>query len=104
MREEGLGAGVFEAAGPRGKVGTIFECFERSLGVWIVIGDMRSAVGLGNLQIDQQGGHGLAAHAGATIGAGCSIPGAMCWMATVSAINYSASCEVSRRAIIQPTT
>ncbi|MDE3218202.1 MAG: hypothetical protein KGO23_02385 [Nitrospirota bacterium] len=63
-----VGAGVFDAAEPLGEVGTIFECFELGLGVRIVIGDVRPAVGLGDLQIDQQGGHGLAAHAGAAIG------------------------------------
>ena len=60
--------GVFDAAEPLGEVGTIFECFELRLGIRIVIGDMRSAMGLDDLQIDQQGGHGLAAHAGAAVG------------------------------------
>lgn len=63
-----VGAGVFDAAEPLGEIGTIFERFELGLGVRIVIGDVRPAVGLGDLQIDQQGGHGLAAHAGAAIG------------------------------------
>jgi hypothetical protein len=62
-----VGAGVFDAAEPLGEVGTICECFELRFGTRIVIGNMRSAVGLGDLQIDQQGDHGLAWHAGARV-------------------------------------
>jgi hypothetical protein len=74
--------GVFDAAEPLGKVGTIFECFELRLGIRIVIGDMRSAMGLGDLQIDQQGGHGLAAHAGAAVGVQGERAGTMWCFAT----------------------
>ena len=99
-----VGAGVFDAAEPLGEVRTIFECFELGLGVRIVIGDVRPAVGLGDLQIDQQGGHGLAAHAGAAVGVQGQRTGDDVVFPTVSAISCSASCADSRRAIIQPTT
>ena len=45
----------------------IFERFELRLRVRIVIGDVGPAVGLGDLQIDQQGGHRFRAHTGAAV-------------------------------------
>jgi len=86
------------------EVGTVFEGLELRLGIRVVIGDVWPAVGLGNLQVNQQGSHGLGSHAGTAIGVQVRRPGAMPCSATVSAISFSASSAVSRWAIIQPTT
>ena len=51
-----VGARILDAAEAFGELGTVFERFELGFGVRIVVGDVRPAVGLGNLQIDQQGG------------------------------------------------
>ena len=63
-----VGARILDAAEALREVGSVFERFELRLGIRIVIGDVGPAVGLGDLQIDQQGGHRFAAHAGAAIG------------------------------------
>ena len=81
------------------------EPLELCLGIRIVIADMRAAMGLGDIQVDQQGRHRLRSHAGAAIRVqGEGTPGAMCCLATLSAISFSASSALSRGAIIQPTT
>ena len=63
-----MGACILDAAETLGELGLVFERFELRFRIWIVIGDVRPAVGLGDLQIDQQGGHRFRAHAGAAIG------------------------------------
>ena len=63
-----MGTCVLDAAKSFGEIGPVFERFELRLRIRIVIGDVRPAVGLGDLQIDQQSGHGFATHAGAAIG------------------------------------
>ena len=54
-----VGARILDAAETLREVRTIFERFELRLGVRVVIGDVRPAVSLGDLQIDEQGGHGF---------------------------------------------
>jgi len=59
---------ILDAAEAPGEVGTVLQGLELRLGERVVVGDVRPAVGLGDLQIDQQRGDGLRAHAGAAIG------------------------------------
>ena len=59
---------IFDATEAIREVGPIFERLELRLGVRIVIGDMRTAVALGYIKVDQQGGHGFGSHAGAAVG------------------------------------
>ena|SRR5450830_333753 len=99
-----VSASVFDAAKALREVGTVLERLELRLGEWVVVADIRSAVGLGHFQVDQQLGHGLGAHAGAAVCMQRERARAMFCLATVSAINCSASCALSRGAIIQPTT
>ena len=68
--EEGLavGAGVGEAAEARGEVRAVLHCLELRLRIRVVVRDVRAAMAFGDVQIDQQGGHGLGAHARAAIG------------------------------------
>ena len=49
------------------KRGAILQGLERTLGIWIVIGNMGSAMRLGNAQIFKQQGNGLGTHRGTTI-------------------------------------
>lgn len=99
-----VGAGVFEAAEPRGAVGTVVARVDLRFGRRIVLGGRRSAVWRGARQIDRQGGPRRAAHAGAAVGvAGVRVPGAMGGGAPVSALRGSARWAGSRRAIIPPT-
>ena len=50
------------------KVGSVLQGFELRLGVRVVIRDVRAAVGLGDVEVDEQRGDGLRSHAGAAIG------------------------------------
>jgi hypothetical protein len=54
-----VSAGVLDRAEAIGEVGSVLESFELRLGVRIVIRDVRSAVGLGDVEIDQERGDGL---------------------------------------------
>src|ERR1039457_4518390 len=54
-----VSAGVLDRAEAIGKVGSVLESFELRLGVRTVIRDVRSAVGLGDVEIDQERGDGL---------------------------------------------
>jgi hypothetical protein len=47
-----VGTRILDATEAFGELGAVLERFELSLGVRIVIADMRAAVGLGDLQID----------------------------------------------------
>ena len=51
-----------------GEVGPVLHGLELRLRERVVVGDVGPAVALGDVQIDQQGGHRLGAHAGAAIG------------------------------------
>jgi hypothetical protein len=46
-------ASVLDRTEAFGKIRSIFECFELRFGEWIVIRDMRAAVGFGDVQIDE---------------------------------------------------
>src|SRR5688572_12379849 len=59
--------GVLDRPEARWKVGPVLQRFELRLGVRIVIRDVRTAVRLGDVQIDEQRGHWLGAHARAAI-------------------------------------
>ena len=54
-REEALAmaAGILNAAEADGEIRPIFQGFELGLGIGIVIRDIRPAMGLGDIQIDQ---------------------------------------------------
>ena len=69
-REEPLAmaAGILNASEADWEIRPILQGFELGLGIGIVIRDIGPAMGLGDIQIDQQGSHGLAAHAGTAIG------------------------------------
>ena len=60
-----VGPRIFDRTEAIWKVGTVFEGLELRLGIRVVIGDVRAAMGLGNIQIDQQGGDRLGSHTGA---------------------------------------
>src|SRR5664279_2841050 len=87
---------VFDRAEAFGEVGPVLQGLELCLGVRIVVGDVRSAVGLGHLQIHEQGGHGLGAHARARSACRVRVPGEMLCLPMVSAMSCSASSAVSR--------
>jgi hypothetical protein len=59
---------VLDRAEALREVGSVFQSFELRLGVRIVIRDVRAAVGLGDIEIDEQRGDALGSHAGAAIG------------------------------------
>ena len=69
-REEPLtmAPGIFNASEADWEIRPILQGFELGLGIGIVIRDIGPAMGLGDIQIDQQGSHGLAAHAGTAVG------------------------------------
>lgn len=57
-----------QAAKARRKVGSMFHRLELRLRARVVVRDVRSAVALGDIQIDQQAGHRLGAHGRTSIG------------------------------------
>jgi hypothetical protein len=61
-------ATVLNAAEAVGKLRTIFHGAELTLRIGIVIGDMRTAMGLGDSQVGQEESNRLGAHRGAAIG------------------------------------
>ena len=63
-----MAAGILNAAEAVREIRPILQCFELGLGIGIVIRDIGSAMGLGDIQIDQQGSHRLTAHAGTAVG------------------------------------
>jgi hypothetical protein len=67
--EEGLAvrARILDAAEARREVGPVLHRLELRFRVGVVIRDVRAAVALGDVQIDQQRGHGLGTHAGTPV-------------------------------------
>jgi len=63
-----VSTGVFDRAEAIGEVGSVFQSFELRLGIRIVVLDVRAAVGLGDIEVDQERGNGLRSHAGTAIG------------------------------------
>jgi len=61
-------AGIFNASEAVREIRPILQRFELGLGIGVVIRDIGSAMSLGDIQIDQQGSHRLAAHAGTAVG------------------------------------
>ena len=61
-------AGILNASEAVRKIRPILQRFELSFGIRIVIRDIGSAMGFGDIQIDQQGRHRLATHAGTAVG------------------------------------
>ena len=59
---------VLDATKASREVGSIFHRLELRLRVGVVVRDVRAAVALGDVQIHQQRGHRLGAHAGTAIG------------------------------------
>jgi hypothetical protein len=105
--EESLAVGpcVLDAAETCREVRPVLQRLELRLGVRVVIRCAGLAVALNNVQVRQQGGHRLGAHAGAPLGVQRErAAGSMSWRATESAISCWASSASSRSAINQPTT
>ena len=104
-KEEALAvsAGVLDTAKALRKLGAVLERLELCLGVRIVIGHMRAAVGLGDLQIDQQLTTALERMLEPRSACSVSVAGSMRCLATVLAINFFANAADSRGATIQPT-
>jgi hypothetical protein len=63
-----VSASVLNRAETIGEVGSVLQGFELRLGVRIVIRDVRAAVGLGDIEVNEERGDGLRSHAGAAIG------------------------------------
>ena len=63
-----MAAGILNAAEASREIRPILQRFELRLGIGVVIGDIGPAMGFGDIQVDQQGGHRLAAHAGTPVG------------------------------------
>ena len=68
-------ASVLDRAEAIGKVGSVLQGFELRLGVRIVVRDVRAAVGLGDIEVDEERSDGLRSHAGAPIGMERECPG-----------------------------
>jgi hypothetical protein len=66
--QSAVSASVLDRAEALREVRSVFQSFELRLGVWIVIRDVRPAVGLGDLEVDEQRSNALRSHAGAAIG------------------------------------
>jgi len=68
--EEGLAeaTGIFDGAEAVREAGAVFEGAELTFRIWIVIGDMRPAVGFDDAQIGQQESHWFGFHGRAAIG------------------------------------
>src|SRR3972149_6189184 len=58
---------VFDGTKTTRELGAIFQCLELRLGVGIVVGDVRSRVGLRHAEVGQKQGDGLTPHRPATI-------------------------------------
>ena len=99
-----VSASVLDRAEALGEVGSVLQGFELRLGVRIVIRDVRTAVGLGDLQIDQSAATGLDRMLVPRSACSVRVPGAMFSFSRVSAMSCSASSADSRCATIQPTT
>ena len=91
-----VSASVRDRAEAIGEVGPVFQGFELRLGVRIVIRDVRAAVGLGDIEVDEERGDGLGSHAGAAIGMEREGPGSDVFLSRVSAMSCSASSADSR--------
>jgi len=63
-----VGACVLDATEALGEVRSVLQRLELRLRERVVVRDVGPAVALGDIQIDQQRGHGLGAHAGAAVG------------------------------------
>ena len=61
-------AGILNASEAVREIRPILQRFELGFGIGVVIRDIGSAMSLGDIQIDQQGSHRLAAHAGTAVG------------------------------------
>lgn len=98
-----MGARVFDAAKALREVGTVLEGLELRLGEGVVVPDGR----LWDLVTSRSTNSSVTVLERMLVPrSACSVstPGATFCLATVSAINCSASCALSRGAIIQPTT
>ena len=62
-----MASGVFDAAKALREVGAVFHGLELRLRIRVVIRGVRATVALGHVQVNQQTGHRLGAHGGATI-------------------------------------
>ena len=63
-----MAAGILDAAEAVREIGTVLQRLELGLGIGVVVRDIGPAVGLGDIQVDQQGSHRLTAHAGTPVG------------------------------------
>src|SRR3984885_8226886 len=70
-----MSASIFDRAEAIREVRPVLQGLELRLGVRIVIRDVRAAMGLGDLQVDQKCGDRLGSHAGAAISVQRERPG-----------------------------
>ena len=62
------GARILDGAESVRELGAILQGAKMTLRIWIVVGDVRPRVGLGDAEIGQKEGHGLGPHRRAPIG------------------------------------
>ena len=63
-----MSAGVLDRAEARREVGSVLQGFELRFRERIVVRDVRTAVSFDDVEIDEQSGHRLGAHAGTAVG------------------------------------
>ena len=63
-----VGACILKTAETPREVRAVFHRLELRFRVWVVVRNVRSAVAFGDVQVHQQDGHRLGAHAGAAVG------------------------------------
>ena len=90
--------GIFQAAEPLRKVRPVFQGFELSFRIGVVIAGMGPAVGLGHPQVRKQKRHQLGLHGSPPVGMDRQFPRMVSWM------SLWAKAAVSRLATIQPVT
>jgi hypothetical protein len=66
-----MASGIFNAGKAVREIRPVLQRFELRLGIRVVVRDIGPAMGLGDIQVNQQGRHRLAAHAETPIGVHC---------------------------------
>ena len=63
-----MASGILDATEAVREIRPVLQRFELRLGIGVVVRDIGPTMGFGDIQIDQQGSHRLAAHAGTPVG------------------------------------
>src|ERR1019366_1102986 len=95
---------VLDGAESVGELGPVLESLELALRVWVVVRDMRSAMGFSHAQISQHQRHRFGGHEVPRSAWMVRVPATMDCFSQVAAISRLANSAVSRPATIQPTT